>query len=179
MDKNDNPQAVRFLESMARHGELEAGERFSALHPLSESAGHKKEFEWAKELCGFLNDNYDDETVKAIRTDCVCGSDFEWCANIRELYRNENDPHVFVEKANQLEPGFTLEYDGTFYYLVYPRCYCSCVNQTGELLPKAWCYCTLGFSKRMFNYIFDKEVEAVLLASVKQGGSECRIRIKA
>ena len=67
MPKNDNPQAIRFLASMEEHGEREAGIRFSEENPLSKSANAGKKTKWAKELCVFLNDHYDDETIKAIR----------------------------------------------------------------------------------------------------------------
>ena len=178
MANNDNPQALRFLESMKKHGEQEAGEKFSAKYPLGQSADASTEFEWAKNLCAFLNESYDDETVKAIRMDCACEPEYGK-AEIRALYENEKDPAAFVERVNGLDLGFSLEYDGASYYLLYPQCYCPCVNHTKERLPGAWCYCTLGYSKRMFEYIFDQEVRVDLINSVKQGDADCRIRITA
>ena len=82
-----------------------------------------------------------------------------------------------LEKVNKLNQGFTLEYDGKDFYLIYPQCYCSCVKRIGETLPKEWCYCTLGYTKRMFQYIFDKEVQVELLSSIKMGDDNCKIRI--
>ena len=83
----------------------------------------------------------------------------------------------FVKKVNELDPGFSLEYDGTSYYIVYPQCYCSCVKRIDGQLPKAWCYCTLGYSRRMFETILGKEAEGELLSSIKAGDDVCRIRI--
>ncbi len=48
MAKNDNPQALRFLDSMAKHGEKDAGEKFSEEYPLAKSADFSKKFKWAR-----------------------------------------------------------------------------------------------------------------------------------
>lgn len=177
MAKNDNPHALRFLESMKKHDMTEAAERFSEEHPLSKSANIEKKFEWAQRVCGFLSENFDDDTVKKIRMDCACGPELGKGKKIKDIYEKESDISVFVEKVNKLNQGFTLEYDGKDFYLIYPQCYCSCVKRIGETLPKEWCYCTLGYTKRMFQYIFDKEVQVELLSSIKMGDDNCKIRI--
>ena len=176
MPKNDNPQALRFLASMAKHGEQAAGERFAEEHPLGKSADISKRSAWAKALCGYLNDRYDEETVKAIRMDCACGP-YAINGKLKALYEKSDGPADFVKKVNELDPGFSLEYDGTSYYVVYPQCYCSCVKRTDGQLPEAWCYCTLGYSRRMFETILGKETEGELLSSIKAGDTVCRIRI--
>ena len=159
MPKNDNPQALRFLASMAKHGEQAAGERFAEEHPLGKSADINKRSAWAKALCGFLDDRYDEETVKAIRMDCACGP-YAINGKLKALYEKSDGPADFVKKVNELDPGFSLEYDGTSYYVVYPQC-----------------YCTLGYSRRMFETILGKETEGELLSSIKAGDTVCRIRI--
>lgn len=176
MPKNDNPQALRFLVSMAKHGEQAAGERFAEEHPLGKSADISKRSAWAKALCGYLNDRYDEKTVKAIRMDCACGP-YAINGKLKALYEKSDGPADFVKKVNELDQGFSLEYDGTSYYVVYPQCYCSCVKRTDGQLPKAWCYCTLGYSRRMFETILGKETEGELLSSIKAGDTVCRIRI--
>ena len=177
MAKNDNPQALRFLDSMAKHGEKDAGEEFSEEYPLAKSADFSKKFKWAKNVCDFLEENYDDVTIKAIRMDCACGPEHGKGAKIKALYEKEEDPYAFIEKTNKLNLGFTLEYDGASYYLIYPQCYCSCVKRSVEQLSKTWCYCTLGYSKRMFESIFNKEVQVELVSSIKMGDANCRIKI--
>ena len=178
MPKNDHPQARRFLAGMEKHGNQEAGSIFSEEHPLSKSANGQRKIQWAKDLCAFLDDHYDDESVKAIRMDCACGPKYGYGGSkLKAVYEKSRDPYAFVEKANALDLGFSLEYDGTAYFLLYPQCYCSCVNQTDDLLPRTWCYCTLGYSRRMFGDIFSQEVRTELISSVKQGDAVCRIRI--
>lgn len=177
MAKNDNPQVIRFLESMKANGEEEKGEIFVAAHPLSKSATFDKKFEWAKEMCQFMESNFDEDTIKTIRMNCACGPESGKGAKIKAIYEKEKDPYAFVEKANKLKLGFTLEYDGNSFYLVYPACYCSCVKRVDESLPRTWCYCTLGYTKRMFENIFEKEVCVELISSIKQGDAKCRIKI--
>jgi hypothetical protein len=178
MPKNDNPQVRRFLAGMEKHGEREAGIRFSEANPLSKSANADKKHQWAKELCAFLGDHYDDKTARAIRADCACGPKYGYGGSkLKAVHEKNRDPDAFVEKANALDLGFSLEYDGTDYCLIYPKCYCSCVDGTDEPLPRTWCYCTLGYSRRMFGYIFGKEVRTELISSIRQGDAVCRIRI--
>ncbi len=177
MPKNDNPQALRFLTSMAKHGKQEAGDRFAGEYPLGKSADVRKKMKWAKNLCSFLDENYDNETVKAIRMDCACEPSSAFSGKIRAIYEKGKDPYAFSKNINMLDLGFTLEYDGNSYILEYPQCYCSCVKRVDETLPRAWCYCTLGYNKRLFENIFGQEVRVELINSVKLGDAVCRIRI--
>lgn len=96
---------------------------------------------------------------------------------IKEIYEKEPDLNRFVEKANKLNQGFRIEYDGECFYLIYPQCYCSCVKRIDYTLLKAWCYCTLGYTKRMFEYIVSRTVQVDLLSSVKMGNKTCKIKI--
>lgn len=162
---------------MAKHGQQEAAEQFAAAHPLSKSADYKKKFAWSKSQCEFLSENCDADTVKAVRMDCACGPQHGAVAKLAGLYKKADSLQAFADTVNSLGIGFTLEYDGTALYLIYPECYCSCVKRVDEKLPESWCYCTLGYSKRMFSGILDREVQVELVTSVKTGGDHCRIKI--
>ena len=63
---NDHPQALCFPDSMTRHGQREAAEAFAGAHSLAQSADGNEVFAWAKSVCAFLDENYADETVRAI-----------------------------------------------------------------------------------------------------------------
>lgn len=178
MAANDNPNALRFLDSMAKHGEQKPAEKFAKEHALAQATDSGRVFEWAKNLCAFLEENYDDEKIRTIRMDCACGPVPGDNAQLRSLYEKETDPRVFVEETNKLNAGFSLEYDGEAYYLIYPECYCPCVNSNPEPVSRTWCYCTVGYSRRMFEEIFGTEVEAELVNSIKTGAENCRIRIR-
>ena len=111
--------------------------------------------------------------------ECACGPELGKGKKLKDIFEKETDISLFVEKVNKLNQGFTMEYDGEQFYLIYPQCYCFCVKRIDQKLPKAWCYCTLGYTRRMFEYIFSKDVQVELLTSVKMGDENCRIRIKA
>ena len=106
MPKNDNPQVRRFLASMEKHGQQEAVSQFCEGNPLSKSANGNKKFQWAKSLCAFLENHYDDESVKAIRMDCACGPKYGYGGSkLKAVYEKSRDPYDFVEKANALDLG--------------------------------------------------------------------------
>lgn len=65
MAKNDNPHALRLLESMSKHGKDTEATEFAEATPLAKSADFNKKYEWAQNVCTFLDENFDDETVKA------------------------------------------------------------------------------------------------------------------
>lgn len=56
---------------MEKHGEKEAADKFTAEHPLAKSADFTKKYAWAKDICEFLDTNYDEELVKEIRMRCI------------------------------------------------------------------------------------------------------------
>ena len=60
MPKNDNPHAVRLMNSLIAAGEKEAANTLAEAHPLSKSADFQKKFEWASNLCTFLDAQFDD-----------------------------------------------------------------------------------------------------------------------
>lgn len=177
MAKNDNPHAVRLYESLVKHGENESAEIIAQQYPLSKSATAEKKFAWAKSICEYINDKYDEETVSVIRMDCACGPELGKGKKLKDIYEKEANPLTFIKKANDLKQGFTLQFDGENYFLIYPQCYCSCVKRVDATLPKAWCDCTLGYTKKMFSYIFSCEVQVELMSSVKMGDNVCRIKI--
>ena len=84
----------------------------------------------------------------------------------------------FVRLHNENEKYGTLEYiDENTFLMCYPQCYCSCVKHVEGILPKTWCYCTLGYAKKLFSQVFDEKIEVELLESVKTGGKRCAVKV--
>lgn len=177
MAKNDNPHAIRLADSLKKFGKHSEALCFFKNHPLSKAATAEKKFEWAQHQCAFLSAHFDQETIQDIRMDCACGPELGKGKKLKDIYEKEKDIRVFVEKANALHLGFSLQQDGESLSLIYPQCYCSCVKRISAPLPAVWCYCTLRYTKRLFAYVFGKEVQVELLSSIKQGDPVCRIRI--
>lgn len=179
MAKNDNPNALRLVESISNNCGEDAAATFMKEFSLSKSASIEKKFEWAQNICDYLQEHFDDETVKSIRMDCACGPGLSKCKKLKAIYNKSSNPGEFVDKVNKLNEGYAVEYDGDAFYLIYPECYCPCVKRVDKKLPKIWCYCTLGYTKKMFDFILDCETKVELINSVKMGNENCRIKIMA
>lgn len=177
MPKTDNPHAVRLYNSLARYADEETAQRIANGMPLSKSADFNKKFRWAEYVCAALEREFPDGQVKRIRMECACGPETGKIARLRKVYEASESLADFAERANRLQQGFTILYEEGALYLMYPRCYCSCVKRVEQSLPKSWCYCSLGYARRMFEAVLGREVRAELVESVKTGGKCCKIRI--
>ena len=54
MVNHEEPNLIRLMKSMEKHGQKEAGETFSKENPIEVSADIKSKFEWAKKACAYL-----------------------------------------------------------------------------------------------------------------------------
>lgn len=177
MTKNDNPHAIRLYNSVAKHLDEETAEKLTSKISLSKSANVDKRLAWAEKICSDLENAFDENTVKAIRMDCACGPGTGKIDKLKKLYDSCKGLDDFAAKATAQNSGFTLECNNNELILIYPRCYCTCVKGADKAISKTWCYCTLGYTKRMFDGVLGREVNVELLESVKTGGSVCRIKI--
>lgn len=177
LSKTDNPHAMRLYKSLLKHTDEQTAKGIAFKVNISKSADTYKKFVWAESICNDLQNNFDDDTIKEIRMRCACGPGLSKADNLKKLYQSCKDTKEFVSKANGLGQGFTIEAKDNAIILVYPNCYCSCVKRIDKNLPKIWCYCTLGYTKKMFEHVFDRKVDVELLESVKTGGTKCMIKI--
>jgi hypothetical protein len=64
----------------------------------------------------------------------------------------------------------------------YYACHCPLAREAivmeGVDIPRDWCYCSGGFTKYMFDVLFDEPTEVELLESVLSGDTSCRFRIR-
>jgi hypothetical protein len=179
MAKNDNPQLLRMVESLNTVIGNHEGHEFEKNYPLSKSANINKKFEWAKEACEYLEKNYDRDTNMRIREKCIC-NDGKATVNTLLKYLKETDSiSEFVDRFNEKESFASLEYiHNSKLMFCYPECYCSCVKRVKEQLPETWCFCTLGYAKKVFSKVFGKEVKAELVESIKMGNQRCAVSIE-
>jgi len=177
MSKTDNPHAMRLYDSLVKHTDEQTAQKIANKIPLSKSADINKKFAWAESICADLQNEFDDDTIKKVRMDCACGPEMGKINKIKKLYQASGDANEFVSKMNGLHQGFTLEVADNALLLIYPACYCSCVKRVDKDLSEVWCYCTLGYSKKMFEHILERKVEVKLLESVKTGGNKCVIKV--
>ena len=179
MAKNDNAHSIRLIDSLRRNIGDDVADAFAENYPLSKAANIEKKYEWAKNVCDYLDEHYDTETIMTIRKECRC-NDGKSIANKILKYLNKADSiEQFVKAFNENETFASLEYisDNKILFC-YPECYCACVKRVSGELSRAWCYCTLGNAEGIFREVFKKEIKVTLLESIKTGGEKCVIEVE-
>lgn len=179
MAKNDNAHSIRMVDSITHNvGQAEA-KKFEENFRLSKSASPEKKYEWAEDVCNYLEENFDDETIIKIRKECRC-NDGKTIAGKFLKYLNKADSlEQFVNIFNENETFAFLEYISDNKILFgYPQCYCACVKRVAKEVSRAWCYCTLGNAEGIFREVFKREVKVTLLESIKTGADRCLIEIE-
>lgn len=179
MAKNDNAHSLRLTQSLAKHVGAEAAAEFEAKLPLSKSADFEKKFEWAKNVCDYLEERFDPDTIAAVRHDCRCNDGKSNAAKLMKYLNKSASIAEFVEVFNRGETFARLEYISERKLLFcYPECYCSCVKRVPEQISKTWCLCTIGNAEGIFHEVFGDGARVRLLDSIKRGGSECVIEVE-
>lgn len=178
MPKNDNAQSIRLVEILREKVGEDVANEFSEKYPLSKSADYVKKFKWAKNVCAFLEEKFDEDTIENIRRDCRCNDGKSIADKLIKYLKRSDSVSSFVTLFNENENFAILEYisDNKILFC-YPECYCACVKRVPEELSKTWCCCTLGNAQEIFNRVFKKEVSVRLLQSIKTGAEKCVIEV--
>lgn len=131
---------------------------------------------WVKSAMTRLENCFDGYTVKQIRMKCQCGYGIdEKLALVKELIAASSSMEEFgsLEKANAAGLFCT---DGEL-YLQFPFCPCPMLADVDKLDTYAWCQCTTGYSKVLFEEAFGCKVDVELLKSIKVGDAICLMKI--
>lgn len=180
MAKNDNAHSIRFIDSLRRNIGNDAGDEFGERYPLSKSANIEKKYEWAKNVCDYLDERFDTETIMTLRKECRC-NDGKSIANKILKYLNKADSiEQFVKGFNENESFAYFEYisDNKILFC-YLECYCACIKRVPGEVSRTWCYCTLGNAEGIFKEVFKREdIKVTLLESIKTGGDKCAIEVE-
>ncbi|MDP4091422.1 MAG: DUF6144 family protein [Bacillota bacterium] len=175
MDQKHN-EARKLYENIKKHAGSAAAEKiaFGMDLPLSPTKAEKNE--WVNFISMELEKSFDDGTIKKIRTGCHCTEKLDEAKEfIKNTFNYSNSLTDFVDKMNAYSVGWSIK-DG---YLItkYLSCPCPMLEGVDFLPTKAWCYCTVGYNKKIFQYVFDCEVDIELLESIKMGSNQCLMKI--
>ncbi len=177
--KNDNAQSIRLISAIDIFAGWEKAQMFEEQFPLSKSADINKKYVWAKSVCSYLEENFDEETICKIRKECRCNDGKSIAGKLLKYLKKSTSIKEFVECFNQNETFAFLEYVSEHRLLFcYPNCYCACVKRVPEQLSRTWCYCTLGNAEGIFTEVFKKEVKVTLIESIKTGANRCAIQVE-
>ncbi len=131
---------------------------------------------WVASTMKRLQDHFDSAAVKQIRMNCQCGFGMdEKVALVKELVASSSSLAEFSNQDKAREAGL-FGANGEL-YLQFPFCPCPMLANVAELETDAWCQCTTGYSKVLFEKAFGCEVDVVLLQSVKMGDPVCLMKI--
>jgi len=132
---------------------------------------------WVNACMRRMTDTFDEDDVKSIRMNCQCnhGMDDKY-ALVKELYDGASSLEEFANNDKAHAAGLFAK-DGNL-YLQFPFCPCPMLAKVERLESYAWCQCTTGYSKVLFEKLFGCEVDVKLLKSVKMGDDICLMCIK-
>ena len=103
MTKNDNVHSVRLIDSLIRNAGNKAADEFEETYPLSKSANIVKKYEWALNVCDYLEKRFDTETIIAIRKECRCNDGKSIATKIIKYLNKVACIEDFVEAFNENE----------------------------------------------------------------------------
>ena len=99
--------------------------------------------------------------------------------NSKKLYEESNDMTELLSKLNENHiGGGRLELDGNMISGEYDTCYCGSVSKTKEAIPITYCYCSIGWYRRLFEEILGRTVEVEVIQTIASGADKCEFRIQ-
>jgi len=131
---------------------------------------------WIKTLMESLDSAVDEEVLVRVLENCgrnCIPSSF--VEKVKELRNDSEDLDDFLDKLSEVWPH--LEREGDEIYAVYDKCYCPLVEDFSNKLSRSFCYCSIGWTKELFESALGRYVKVEFLKSVKQGDSFCKFRI--
>ena len=131
---------------------------------------------WVNSTMKRLASKFDKATTKKIRMKCQCGygmdKKFEL---VKELMELSSSLEEFGNLQKAKDAG--LFYENGDLYLQFNFCPCPMLADVDRLDSDAWCQCTTGYSKVLFEKAFQCKVDVELLKSIKMGNERCIMKI--
>ena len=171
-------EVKRLYENVEKYSNSDTAQKIAFGRELPYSPTKVEKKEWVKYISSELENEFDEQTIKNIRLGCYCNENGELDKSkdfIKNIYDSAVSLEDFVDKMNEYEAGWYIK-DG---HLFTKFLSCSCPMLEGvDILPtKTWCFCTVGFNKKIFEYVFNCEVDIELLESIKMGDNQCLMKI--
>lgn len=134
---------------------------------------------WIKEVLSNLDDNLEEEQLrKIIKSTSIAHHEKLNLENMFCSYRGRLNE--FVEFLKD-EWDWKISYEENGKVLIAdenkPVCVCPLLKNEKEKKYPALCYCSEGFAERMFSFVCEKSVEAVVISSIQKGDERCIYRI--
>ncbi|WP_432663980.1 DUF6144 family protein [Wukongibacter baidiensis] len=176
--KQIHNEAKKLYENVAKYSTLDVANKIAFRKDLPLCPTESEMKEWVEFVSCELEKEFEEDTIKSIRMGCHCtenGKLDESKKFIKSIYDDSVSTADFVDKMNEHGAGWYIE-DG-YLFTKYFSCPCPMLEGVDTLPTKTWCYCTVGYNKKIFEYVFDCEVDVELIESIKIGDSQCLMRI--
>ncbi|MEN6349569.1 MAG: DUF6144 family protein [Syntrophomonas sp.] len=167
---------IRKIQQQVLFNAIESASNDETAAGIVYGAQEEDDATWVKSAMVRLETQFDYSAVKQIRVNCQCGYGMdEKLALVRELVAASSNMEEFgsLEKAN----AAGLFCTGGELYLQFPFCPCPMLAEVDKLDSYAWCQCTTGYSKVLFEEAFACAVDVELLKSIKAGDEICLMKI--
>jgi len=132
---------------------------------------------WIISLINGLDKNLDEEQKKNVMEQCGRQCQSQGFINkAKDLYLKSKNLDDFLHRLALINKHIHVENDGLF--MVYPKCYCPRVSKIPRgKLSKTYCYCSIGWTKALFEGALVRPVKVDLEKSIVNGDKECIFRI--
>ncbi len=131
---------------------------------------------WVKEAMKRMEAALDKDTCVKVRMGCQCGYGMEEKKKlVEELTAEADGMDSFAASKKAREAGLFTE-NGEL-YLSFPFCPCPMLADVDRLETKTWCYCTMGYSKKLFEEGWGCKVAVELIKAIKAGDDMCLMKI--
>lgn len=136
----------------------------------------KHSHKWIGSLIESLESQCDPKQRAKILEDCGrnCISR-NFIKRAKDLKKTSEDMNEFLERLGKNWKH--LQRDRKDIFVVYPKCYCPIVRDYPGTLSAAWCNCSRGWIKELFESVLERPVEVELQKSIKQGDDICKFKV--
>jgi len=66
---------------------------------------------------------------------------------------------------------------GDFYYLTFEKCFCKDIENIINRISPTYCYCSLGWVKKLFEVYLRRDVKCKIVGTVVRGKKNCEFKI--
>jgi predicted hydrocarbon binding protein len=137
----------------------------------------KKTIRWVQKVTEGLEAHADPEVCARILE--ACGRQ---CApkglieKAREIHESSENVGEFLARLGEIFEAVQVEDNKVF--VVYPECYCEQIKGVpAEEVPNAYCNCSVGWVKAVFEGAIGRPVRVKLVSTVVAGDPECRFEV--
>ena len=156
--------------------ESDANTASEVVYGCEQEAQTESNSEWVKAAMRRLEGKFPFDTIKKIRMNCQCGYGMdEKLALVKELMKGSTSIEELTNSEKAKAAGLFCKNGELF--LRFEFCPCPMLADVEQLETTAWCQCTTGYSKVLFEKAFDCDVDVELLKSIKMGDPVCLMKI--